>query len=134
MKSYLERLSFGNARTEDLWEYLGEASGKPVARVMATWTEQMGFPVLTADFKENGTVSVTQAPFYAGGRKDHHKDSRRWEVPISVTCKSSPEKPLLSHLLKEESDSLELKGVGQGEWVNLNPRGIGFYRVVYPKV
>ena len=33
--------------SEDLWEYLGKASGKPVADVMTSWTKQMGFPVLS---------------------------------------------------------------------------------------
>lgn len=30
----------------DLWACLADASGKPVPAVMATWTEQMGYPVL----------------------------------------------------------------------------------------
>jgi len=29
-----------------LWEFLAKASGKPVAKVMTSWTKQMGFPVL----------------------------------------------------------------------------------------
>ena len=36
----------------DLWDCLGEASGKPVATVMNTWTKQMGFPVLNVDSKQ----------------------------------------------------------------------------------
>lgn len=31
---------------EDLWECLGESSGLPVGKVMSTWTEKMGYPVL----------------------------------------------------------------------------------------
>ena len=37
---------------EDLWASLGDASGKPVAQVMSTWTKQMGFPVLSVDVKQ----------------------------------------------------------------------------------
>ena len=38
--------------SEDLWAALGEASGKPVADVMSTWTQQLGYPVLTVDAKQ----------------------------------------------------------------------------------
>ena len=37
---------------EDLWEALEAASSKPVAKVMSTWTKQMGYPVLTVEGKQ----------------------------------------------------------------------------------
>ncbi len=46
MNVYLKRHEYQNTFTEDLWAALGEASGKPVAEIMSTWTKQMGFPVL----------------------------------------------------------------------------------------
>ena len=36
----------------DLWSCLADASGKPVMEVMKTWTQQMGYPVLTVDAKQ----------------------------------------------------------------------------------
>lgn len=46
MSLYLNRHSYSNALTEDLWAALEEASSKPVGDVMSTWTKQQGFPVL----------------------------------------------------------------------------------------
>lgn len=43
---YLTKFQQKNAATEDLWESLENASGKPIAAVMNTWTKQMGFPHL----------------------------------------------------------------------------------------
>ena len=37
---------------EDLWAHLGEASGQPVATVMSTWTQQMGYPVLMVEGRQ----------------------------------------------------------------------------------
>lgn len=34
---------------EDLWDCLEEASGKPIAAVMGSWTKQMGFPIIVVD-------------------------------------------------------------------------------------
>ena len=46
MNDYLTKFKYNNAFTEDLWEALGKASGKPVSDVMTTWTKQMGYPVI----------------------------------------------------------------------------------------
>lgn len=35
--------------TEDLWDCLEQASGKPIAAVMGSWTKQMGFPIIEVD-------------------------------------------------------------------------------------
>lgn len=37
---------------EDLWDALEKASSKPVAKVMSTWTKQMGYPVLSVEGKQ----------------------------------------------------------------------------------
>jgi len=46
MHQYLTKHQYANTFTEDLWQSLSEASGKPVEDIMTTWTKQMGFPVL----------------------------------------------------------------------------------------
>ena len=46
LNQYLNKFAYKNAFTEDLWDSLALASGKPVREVMSTWTSQMGFPVL----------------------------------------------------------------------------------------
>uniref|UniRef100_A0A8C3KI73 Aminopeptidase n=1 Tax=Calidris pygmaea TaxID=425635 RepID=A0A8C3KI73_9CHAR len=45
-KAYLKKHHFQNAKTDQFWEALEEASNKPVKEVMDTWTRQMGYPVL----------------------------------------------------------------------------------------
>ena len=37
---------------EDLWESLENASGKPIAAVMNTWTKQMGFPLIYVEAEQ----------------------------------------------------------------------------------
>lgn len=50
MNLYLNRHQYKNTFTEDLWGALEEASGKPIGKIMKTWTKQMGFPVLKVRF------------------------------------------------------------------------------------
>jgi aminopeptidase N len=46
LSGYLERFSYGNAETKDLWKALEKSSEKPVGMVMATWTRQKGYPLI----------------------------------------------------------------------------------------
>ena len=46
MHSYLTKFAYKNTFTEDLWAALESASGKPVGKVMSSWTKQMGYPVI----------------------------------------------------------------------------------------
>ena len=52
MNVYLTKHKYQNTFTEDLWGALGEASGKPIEKIMSTWTKQMGFPVLKVRLTE----------------------------------------------------------------------------------
>lgn len=71
MKHYLTKYSYKNTQTEDLWASLETASGKPVGKVMTTWTSQMGFPLIHVESRvEAGKkiLTLTQEKFNADGR------------------------------------------------------------------
>ena len=68
MNLYLTRHQYGNTHTEDLWTALEEASSKPIKRVMPTWTQQKGYPVITIescvqDTNNVRTLMVRQSKF-----------------------------------------------------------------------
>uniref|UniRef100_A0A1X7VNA5 Uncharacterized protein n=1 Tax=Amphimedon queenslandica TaxID=400682 RepID=A0A1X7VNA5_AMPQE len=70
MNAYLTKYEYKNTKTVDLWTCLAAASGKPVMEVMKTWTQQMGYPVLTVDAKQEGNnrvLSISQKKFCADG-------------------------------------------------------------------
>jgi aminopeptidase N len=39
LHNYLKKFTYSNAITEDLWQSLAEASGKPVKELMDSWTK-----------------------------------------------------------------------------------------------
>lgn len=47
LASYIKRYACSNAKTEDLWAALEEGSGQPVNKLMASWTKQKGYPVVS---------------------------------------------------------------------------------------
>ena len=56
LHNYLTKFAYKNTFTEDLWDALEAASGKPVREVMSTWTSQMGFPVLKVSIPATTSV------------------------------------------------------------------------------
>ncbi|XP_045180065.2 puromycin-sensitive aminopeptidase-like [Mercenaria mercenaria] len=133
MNSYLTEFAYKNTFTEDLWASLGTASGKPVGKIMTTWTKQMGFPVIKVSEKQDGTkrvLEISQEKFNADG-KTKEGESTQWLVPITVCTSESPEKPVKIVLLEEAKMTIELDDVKPETWVKLNAGSVGVYRVQY---
>ncbi|XP_050738577.1 puromycin-sensitive aminopeptidase-like isoform X2 [Eriocheir sinensis] len=132
MNKYLTRHQYGNTYTEDLWAALSEASNKPVAEVMSTWTKQTGFPMISVSSHQDGdnrVLTLTQQRFLADGSTG---ENNMWMVPISVSTEKNPSKVVAEVLLEGKSTSIVLDGVSACTWVKLNPGTVGYYRIQYP--
>eukprot|EP00095_Tigriopus_kingsejongensis_P003214 snap_masked-scaffold699_size109694-processed-gene-0.3 protein:Tk03214 transcript:snap_masked-scaffold699_size109694-processed-gene-0.3-mRNA-1 annotation:"GE21157" len=134
MKAYLERHSYGNATTEDLWAALGETSGHPVAEVMSMWTKKKGYPLIHASLGESkNELIVRQSPFHMETGQDGVQEDAGalWSIPLSLTTKMSPKHPTMSIMLKKESEVVFLTESNSRDWFNVNPGKIGYFRVHY---
>ncbi|KAK3888299.1 hypothetical protein Pcinc_007638 [Petrolisthes cinctipes] len=132
MNKYLTRHQYGNTYTEDLWSALSEASKKPVAEVMSTWTKQTGFPMITVASHQDGdnrVLTLTQQRFLADGSAG---DSSQWMVPISISTQEDPSKVAQELLLESRTMQVVLENVSESTWVKLNPGTVGYYRTQYP--
>ena len=146
MHSYLTKHSYRNTQTEDLWESLGEASGKPINKIMSTFTLQMGFPVVKVSSKMDGNtrwvrccccccclfvlfrvLTVKQSKFNADGSPPD--PTFQWIVPVTIGTATNPNKH--SFLLATPEQEVRLEGVSANECLSLNPGYRGFYRVQY---
>ncbi|CAI9616950.1 unnamed protein product [Staurois parvus] len=133
MNQYLTKFQEKNAATEDLWESLEQASGKPIAAVMSTWTKQMGFPLIYVESEQkedSRTLTLSQKKFCASG-PHHGEESPQWMVPISICTSESPASAKLRLLMDKPEMTVVLEGVTSDQWVKLNPGTVGFYRTQY---
>ena len=136
LQIYIDRHRYANARTTDLWNALGEASGQPVAAIMESWTSQTGYPVLDVSVSRPGEkidAALSQSRFlYDAALETDGADTTVWKVPVTARTASNAE-PV--RVLMEEPDSaLSLKPASHGsgdEWIKINPGQSGFYRVMY---
>tara|TARA_B100000676_G_scaffold78501_1_gene78240 strand:- start:2807 stop:5386 length:2580 start_codon:yes stop_codon:yes gene_type:complete len=125
---YLNKHSYANAQTQDLWNALGESSGKPVARIMDSWVKQTGFPVVDFDFNSDGQIDFSQKRFLFENILSPTTDQTVWSIPIKVIDQNQDE---LSILIESSNEKFPTNFKSKNEWIKLNPDQTGFYRVNY---
>ena len=70
LASYLHKFALKNAETEDLWEALGTASGKPVAQIMRKWTSTSGYPYIAVSRAPGGGLALASRRFISAWARD----------------------------------------------------------------
>ena len=132
---YLNRHSYSNARTTDLWTALEESSGQPVNTIMSSWTGQTGYPVLdvAASPTEGGlALEVKQERFVfdsiLGDDPDASDEEQVWPVPLTVTASGAG---ITATLVNAASDTVTVSAPTEPDWFKVNPDQTGFYRVNY---
>lgn len=105
VSQYLSKFKYGNAKTEDLWDSLSEASGKDVRQVMDIWTKKVGFPVISV--KEDGNkITFTQNRYLSTGDVKKEEDETLYPVFLALSTKDGVDNSLV---LSERSKTVELK-------------------------
>jgi aminopeptidase N len=131
VNAYLEAHAYGNATSEDFWKAIGGASGKPVERILPTFVNQPGVPLIEISLScSSGRTAVTlaQKRFSVGRAPAPGDGAGRWQVPICV--KSAAQRTPLCAVLSEPSQTLTLDG-GCAPWVFANAGAQGYYRTAY---
>ena len=136
LRSYLKAHRYGNARTEDLWSALQDASGKPVRSLMGTWVKQTGFPLLDVRVSRKGkdaTVRLTQSRFLYEHVAGAREGKTLWKVPVRIARAGAPE--IERFLMEKRTENRSVpkgKRLSERDWIKLNAGQSGFYRVNYP--
>lgn len=132
---YLNRHSYANARTTDLWTALEESSGQPVNTIMSSWTGQMGYPVLdvAATASEGGlTLEVKQERFVfdsvLGDGAGDDDEEQVWPIPITVAAEGAG---VTATLVNAATGTVAVETPAEPDWFKVNPEQTGFYRVNY---
>jgi aminopeptidase N len=95
---YFKKHAYGNTTRHDLWEALGEASGKNLDKLMTPWIEQPGQPVLTVK-KDGDKLLLSQKRFLMDG----DDTTSLWPIPLLT------DKKLNLDILDKQSSSVEYK-------------------------
>jgi tricorn protease interacting factor F2/3 len=119
VQRYLSAHAYSNATGNDLWSTLEDVSGKQVRRIMSSWVQQVGYPVVTASLQD-GRLSLRQERFLISG----DSEGTTWPIPIIIEV-NGQRKSVLMETVEESVDARDLKSL------RVNPDRTGFYPVRY---
>ena len=88
LKNYFSAHKYHNAKGSDLWQALGEASGLDIGKIMNSWLEQPGYPVVTAAVDDQGQLVLSQKQFFIGDGVDQ---GRTWQIPLNSNYDAAPQ-------------------------------------------
>ncbi len=127
---YLQAHVYGNATAEDFWSAIARTSGKPVDKIMASFIDQPGTPLITMKSSCSGnrtTLELTQRRYFADSSKMSAPSQEIWQIPVAVQDPDSGNTTYI--LLVNRSQSFDLNGCAAS--VLLNPGGRGYFRTDY---
>ncbi|CAM9196354.1 unnamed protein product [Chrysoparadoxa australica] len=123
LQVYMDRHKYGNTETSDLWNAWETVSGLPIQKMLGSWTDQMGHPVVKVVKEEWGAdsvkLSLEQEWFLADGSVGGPDEQKLWTIPLlysTPTTTASPQMELMSELKMDITIPLASKD----DWVKLN--------------
>jgi aminopeptidase N len=123
LSSYLRKHAFSNAAAEDFWTEMARVSGKPVDRIMQSYIDQPGMPLLTVREQCRGdstSLLIRQSRFV--GAPGATAPDQSWTIPACV--KAGPES-LRCEIIDRQEVSLSFPGCPAA--VLANADSLGYY-------
>ncbi len=130
VNAYLQKHAYGNAKAADFWTAMAQASGQPVDKVMPTFIEQAGAPLLTVNASCAAGVTelqLAQRRFFQDPDALQAPKSSLWQIPICI--KTPNAKSARCEVITQRESTVKLPGCAP--WVFVNAGADGYYRTEY---
>ncbi len=124
INTYLDQHQYANATAEDFWTTATRATSKPVERIMKTFVDRPGVPMVgleTACNADHLLVALTQAPFAAPASSAFDP----WVIPVCLETRGDARADAC-YLLDNTMMTVKLPGCSR--WVVGNDGAEGYYR------
>ena len=130
INAYLQAHAYGNATSDDFWTTMADTSGKAVDRILPSFINQPGAPLLEVSLQcvnNRAQLDISQQRFFTDPAEMQTRSAQRWQIPVCVktaggngTC----------DLIADNKQTLSL-GNGCVPWVFANVGAQGYYRTQY---
>jgi aminopeptidase N len=130
--SYVRKYSFSNAAAEDFWTEVTEVSGKPVDRIMKSYVDQPGIPVLEVDAtcSAGRTVLALEQERFVGVPGAGTPSAQSWTIPVCTRAVTGPESAPRCEIITRREQQLAVNGCSDTVFANADSEG--YYFSEYP--
>lgn len=126
LRLYIDKYAYKNATSTDLWNILEEQSKLPVTRLMKSWVNQGGYPILRTSL-ENDKLSIEQERFLFFNQKN----SQKWIIPTELSVFKDDKSQTFDILIEDLEFEKHLEFDPENSYYFINEKAIGFYHVFY---
>ena len=158
LRGYFQKFQYKNTITQDLWASLSEKSDQDIQNLMNNWTKSAGYPLVSVSLEQNKTdgctwLCLSQRRYFKNStqvivkRFNCNNDDNNlyfaynlkesslnelWKIPIFIDISLRFFK---NSLLEDQYTKLNLGKLSpeQRSSIFVNPKIVGFYRVLYSK-
>jgi alanyl aminopeptidase len=129
LRRYVKKHEWGNATASDLYSALAEASGRDVAKVMDTFTDQTGVPLVTASMTcPSNVVKLHQEEYRTLDRKE--RSDKSWRIPVCITYDEGTKLERQCTLLERADGEMALSTTARCPmFIYPNAEEAGYYRI-----
>ncbi len=131
VQAYLKKFSYQNAQAADFWTAETATSQKPVDKIMSTWIEQAGAPLLsvkTSCSDGSQTISFDQRRYFYDRTRLEQGSPELWQIPVCIKS-GAPGSSAKCELITQKQQSFTLPGCAPWDYVNAS--ALGYYRSGY---
>ncbi len=122
---FLEKHEYSNAASHHLWEAFEAVSKEPVKKLMRSWIDQPGYPIIEVE-KKGSTLELSQKKFtYLP-----NTSGQKWLVPVNIEVfDQENNSKIIKTLLDDKTGQVEIGDDAAA--YKINSGQTGFYRVRY---
>jgi aminopeptidase N len=125
--NYLAAHLYANATAEDFWNAQTASSHQPVDKVMSSFVDKPGVPLVTFSDKKGSEFPVTQQRFYLDPPDSKPKETSGWTIPVCVKTSGNQTCSLIS----TDTPNLKLTTPTGLPLFYADVADKGYYRVAY---
>jgi aminopeptidase N/puromycin-sensitive aminopeptidase len=125
--NYLTAHLYANATAEDFWNAQTAASKLPVDKVMSSFVDKPGVPLVTFSAGKGSEFPVAQQRFYLDPPDSMPKESSGWTIPVCVKTTGQP----VCSLVSSATPNLKLPAGTTLPLFYADTADKGYYRVAY---
>jgi aminopeptidase N len=131
VNAYLQQHQYANATADDFWSAQARISKKPVDKIMPTFVEQPGEPIISLSAQCSGNttrVALSQRRYYSDRLKFESSNNQLWQIPL---CLKDSAHANANHCEVLAANEATLTMPGCSSWVMGNAGATGYYRMGY---
>ena len=129
VNAYLAQHQYANATAEDFWDAQAKTSRQPVDKIMPTWVQQAGAPIINVNAQcagDSTNVTLTQKRYYYDRSRFEEANDQLWQIPLCLKGSATGDGAPKCQLLTKKEEIFTLPGCST--WVIANAGANGYYR------